>query len=128
MKITTFSRSDVRSINEEMEAAVQAVAKRYGLKIEVGNTRFSSTEINTKLKVSVVNTKTGVGMTKEAKAYELIAPQKGIRVKLGEEIPIRGKRFIVKGWNTRSPKYPIVAEEVGSGKTYKMSANSLIGM
>ena len=125
MKITTFSRSDVRSINSEIEQAIQSIAKRYGLRIEVGNSRFSSTEINTKVKVSVVDTKTGVGMTKEAKAYELLASQNGIRVKLGEEVTLRGKRFIVKGWNTRSPKYPIVAEEVSTGKSYKISSLSL---
>jgi hypothetical protein len=125
MKITTFSRSDVRSINSEIEQAIQSIAKRYGLRIEVGNARYSSTEINTKVKVSVVDTKTGVGITKEAKAYELLAPQNGIRVKLGEEVTLRGKRFIVKGWNTRSPKYPIVAEEVSSGKSYKLNPLSL---
>jgi hypothetical protein len=124
MKLSTFTRSDVRSINADIQAAIQTVAKRYGVSIEVGNARYSSTEINTKVKIAVVSGTTGVALTKEAKAYELFAPQNGITVKLGDTIAMRGKQFVIKGWNTRSPKYPILAEGT-DGKTYKIPVLSL---
>lgn len=116
-----FDRQKVRAINAEIEAAITEVVKRHNLSFQMGNSKFSKTEITTKYTVSMVGSE-GVGMTKEAKNWDFYAPANGIKdFKIGDRIKPQGsaKVFKLLGWNTRSPKYPIIAES--DGKTYKLT-------
>ena len=119
MKPTSFDRSNVRLINSEIELALRSISIKYGVRIEIGSSRFSATEITTKVKVAVVS-ESGAVLSKEAKVWEIMAPTNGITLKVGDRFKVRTSPliFTVKGWNTRSPKFPIQAE--AGGKNYKL--------
>lgn len=122
-----FDRKKVREINAEIEMAIAKVAAKHGLDFQMGNSRFSKTEITTKYTVSIVG-ESGVGLTKEAKNWDIYAPMYGIKeFKIGDSFKLfrSNKIFTVIGWNTRSHKYPVMAES--GGKTYKLTPHSLSG-
>ena len=62
---------------------------------------------------------------KEAKVWEIMAPTNGITLKVGDRFKVRSSSliFTVKGWNTRSPKFPIQAE--AGGKSYKLGVSTV---
>lgn len=124
MKISSFDRSTVRLINSEIESALQAIGNKYGVQIGTGNSRFSSTEFTTKVKVAAVNS-SGVVLSKEAKVWDLMAPTHGINFKVGDQFQVHSSplTFTITGWNTRSPKYPIQAQ--AGGAKYKIPVNVL---
>jgi hypothetical protein len=124
MKTTSFERSTVRLINSEIESALQSISIKYGLRIEIGSSRFSATEITTKVKVAVVS-ESGTVLSKEAKVWDIMAPTNGITLKVGDRFKVRSSSliFTVKGWNTRSPKFPIQAE--AGGKSYKLGVSTV---
>lgn len=122
-----FDRKKVREINAEIEAAIAKVATKHGLDFKMGNSRFSKTEITTKYTVSIVG-EAGVGLTKEARNWDIYAPMYGIKdFHVGDKFsPFRShKVFTIIGWNARSPKYSVLAES--DGKTYKLTPQSLSG-
>lgn len=121
-KINSLDRTAVRRINEDIQSALDAVAKRYGVQIKVGNSRFSNTNCTTKIDISTVN-EGGTVMTKEATDFNRFAASFGITKKLGDTFEFRYDTYEIVGLKPRSSKYPVLAKNLSNGKTFKFPAN-----
>lgn len=111
--------TNIRKINAEIEKALKSVEKQFGVKIELGNSRYSSDNYATKLTVSTISEQ-GVVKSPLAKHYELYKEAHGFRsdLKVGDSFLFNGKSFVLKGYDNKKRKYPIIAEF--NGKTYKL--------
>ena len=126
--ISSLDRSSVRMIADDIEIALAKVAKRYGVKIEVGNSSFSSTNCTTKINISTV-AKNGTVMTKEATDFNHYAHSFGIKgYMLGDTFEFRYETYKITGLKPRSRKYPLLAENVNTGKVYKFPASVIGGL
>ena len=121
-KINSLDRTAVRRINDDIQSALDAVAKRYGVQIKVGNSRFSNTNCTTKIDISTVN-EGGTAMTKEATDFNRFAASFGITKKLGDTFEFRYDRYEITGLKPRSSKYPVLAKNLSNGKTFKFPAS-----
>lgn len=124
-KVTTFNRQNIRQINAEMEAALKAIANKYGVEVSMGSTRFTGANFTTKVQVATV-AEGGITMSKEATDFNRYKTILGINMELGNEFERSGKTYTIVGLKPRSKKYPILAK-CSDGKTYKLPV-SLVNM
>jgi len=116
-KVNSFDRANIRQINAEIENALSAVAQKYGVEINLKNTRFTTDNYSTKIEVCTLND--GTVMTKEAIDFNRYKNIKGINAELGDAFNYQGDIFTITGYKSRSSKYPILAVSNNTGKTYK---------
>lgn len=121
MKITPTT---IRTINGEISNALKAIEAKYGVKIELGNSSYTASNYRTKLTVSSVSAD-GVVQSPLAQNFERYRKIEGISasIKVGDTFRYNGKTFVLKGYDTKKRKYPIIAEYGGS--TYKLPVSSL---
>ena len=124
--IKEFDKVNIKMICSEIDEAVQSVAEKYGIKLERGNASYRTNNFVLKINGSVL-TDTGQAMTREASDFQKMAPLFGLSADdLGKEFVANGKRFVITGLKPRSPKYPILAAEVGTGTTYKFQVDTVV--
>jgi len=119
-KLRVIDRQTAIALGEEFEAAVQKIAKKHGLSIQLKSRKFGSGSFSAKLEAAVVS-QGGVAETKEARAYAQLAGMKGFKKNLGDTFTSRGVAYIVTGYNTRAHRMPIQAKRVGDGAGFKFT-------
>lgn len=120
-KITKFERSNLKTINAEMRAALKAVADKHGLDIDLGTLRFRDTSFTVKITGNVVDTESTSAADSEP------APTRSIAIdlknamtvyKIRAEVNAKGDRLI--SYHPNRPKYPFVFESI-RGARWKAS-------
>lgn len=119
MKVTQFDRSNLSQINAEIEQAIKAIAKKYGIEVKLGNTRFSKQNASSKFELMAVG-ESGTVMTKEALDFNRYKNYKGINANLGDSFQYRGNTYTITGYKPKSHKYPVIATCLEDGKSYKL--------
>jgi len=118
MKITSFTKPNLKSLRVDLNSALDKVAKEYGIEITTGNISFSGNNATIKVEASVIG-ENGTAMTKEATDFEMYAKLHGINAKVGDTFTHGGKVYTIEGWKSRARNQPIV---VGNGgNSYKVS-------
>jgi len=117
-QIKMFDRTTVRLLRDDLDAALQTVAKKYGISIQTGNARFSSENVTFKLEAAVVS-ESGVAVTNEASEFKRYAALLGLdEDDLGKSFSYRGQPYEIVGAKLSSRKYPILVKN-RNGKVYK---------
>lgn len=106
-KIQSFDKATLRALRSEMEAVLEKYGKKTGLDFEVGNMRFSESEVDIKVKAKVKGAK-----TRTDTQLEMMVQMLGLKMTNKS-----GDRLVE--YKTRSRKYPFIFER--SGKRYKCS-------
>lgn len=121
MTIKQFDAATASAILEECRAALQPIADKYGLTLDrKGRTyrpealpvmfQFLTTELDAR----------GNAMSVAAKDFQRLAAFYGLTPEhLGRMFDQHGERFKIVGLSAQSPKYPILASNVRTGKTFK---------
>ena len=110
--ITTFDRTNLKTLRSDIEAAVAAVGSAHGISLTLGSARFSSNNVTMKLEGSIISN--GTVKTKGAIALERVYPEYvGKVVKMSN-----GKKGKVIEYHSRKSKFPFIVE-VGS-KRFKL--------
>lgn len=117
MKITSFTRPNVKALRVDLDSALAKVAKEYGIEISTGNISFSGSNASIKVKAAVIGDG-GMVMTKEATDFSLYAKMNGLDAKLGDTFTYCGKTYTITGWKSRARKNPVLAEN--NGQTYRV--------
>jgi hypothetical protein len=114
-----MDRSKLKDIAAKIEAAVKVVADEYGVQIQYIGGNFTASSAVLKLEVAEVGTD-GEAVTRHAEEFRLAARSLGLEpTDLGREFTSAGVAFKIVGANTRAAKYPILAKNLRTGKTYK---------
>ena len=122
--IQTFNRPNIKGLRNEIDEALDRVAKKYGITISAGNCSFSGNEANFKLKLNTKGTD-GTVITDESRYWDMYKSRTNCsHLKVGDKITIQGGTYILTGYNTRARKAPIQFKD-RFGNNYKCSINML---
>lgn len=121
-KVTRFDRPQLRAFTDDLKAALEEFCKEKGVRIEKTRGTYSNGDTGTlKLEFLVEG-----GQTREERDFADMAPLYDVDPDaLGKDFESNGKRYILKGVNTRAPKYPFIAECLDDGKSYKFGAEGI---
>ena len=123
--IQTFNRPNVQGLRNEIDEALDRVAKKYGITISAGNCSFSGNEANFKLKLNTKGTD-GTVITQESQNWDIYKSRTNCsHLKVGDKITIQGGTYILTGYNTRARKAPIQFKDVFGHANYKCSIQLL---
>lgn len=121
MKITTFNKGVLRQLRTDLDTALEAVAKEYGIQLNLGNIRFDIQSFRVTLSAAIVST--APAPTNEDGEVDLLT------VSFGDTLPanLQGRKFVAGGTtytligvSSRRRKYPFSGEGPQGGK-YKFS-------
>ncbi len=115
----SFDRPTVRRISDEAEAALAAVAAKYGMTLSRGNGRFSPDRLTVKFDFCMA-AEGGAPADFAHKATMLGLPEDC----WGKAFISGGTRYTITEINLRRRKYPISAEGPKGGR-YKFTADTV---
>ena len=97
-----LDRENLKDIHSDINEALSIIAKKKGLdSISIGSMSFSDNKFTTRI--------TGISSKEDLKRQGL---------PIGKKFTNLGKEYTIVDVKQRSPKYPIIAEDI-SGKKYK---------
>ena len=122
-----ITRTLLRTIRTDAEAALLDVAKKHGVQLTVGNGSFARDGSNAHLKLEIAGiADSGEVMTKEATDFKRYASSFGLTPEdLGTTFKYNGKEFKLIGCKPRNHKFPLIAENTKNGKTYKLPKDAV---
>jgi hypothetical protein len=126
MKKTHFNGNSVDQFRHEFENLVKDFEEKHGVKFSLGTITYGTKQLHSKMTVTIV----GEGENPEDAEGKISLKRHGFRFGLTEEdfdkrINYLGRVFKVKGIKPRSHKYPILAEDINDGRTYKLPSRCL---
>lgn len=122
--ITSLTKQNLAELRKAMQAAVDEVAERFGVKINVGSATFQPSNATFKLTVAT-ETEDGEAMTKEAECFRMYAPLIGLKPDdLFRVFNFRGDSYKLVGYAPKSRKFPILARR-SDGRTFKFPEDSV---
>lgn len=117
--ITGIDRVTARKLGAEVEAALSAVAEKYGLTVEVRGSSFTNSEYKPKVTLKIEGA--------DKASFERYAELYGLNADdFGAVLTLRGEQFRVEGINTRAPKYAIRIARVKDGKGFKAPTETVL--
>ena len=123
-KIESFNKPQIVQLRNEIDKALDRVAKEYGITISAGNCTFSGNEANFKLKLNTIGDN-GTVITRESQMWDLYKSRTNCsHLSIGDKITIQGNSYTLSGYNTRARKAPINFTD-SRGRGYKCSINML---
>ena len=118
--IKQFNRANIKGLRNEIDEALDRVAKKYGITISAGNCTFSGNEANFKLKLNTIGGN-GTPITRESQMWDLYKSRTNCsHLNVGDKITMQGTPYTLTGYNTRAKKAPIQFKD-SRGKGYKCS-------
>ena len=120
--ITEFDKPALKALRIALDKAVKEVGEEFGINLETGGCRFSSTIATFKLEATVAQD----GEFESKQRMEFKRNAQWINgINLDDEFVSGGKRFRVDGWSNKAKRYKILAVELRSGKTYKFACEDV---
>lgn len=105
-------------MTQEIEEAVQAIAKKYGVDIKQAGASFSDIDAIVKLEIKTKG-------TKAKEAHEMSATILGLPKDIvGKNFKQRASTFTVTSLDMKKIKYPVIAVNQ-NGKSYKFTVDSV---
>lgn len=121
----TIDRTFLRDFNKDALAALEKVASEHGVSIRQESGRFTDSNATIKFTLSAI-TSSGEVLKPEVQAFKRSAGQFGLHADdLGGTFIVNKTKYRLTGLKTRRPKYPITAERVYDGRSFKFPASSV---
>lgn len=123
--IRQFDRATVTYTRKHLETALEPLAEKLGVAIELGPCRFQANNCRFELKIAVRDCN-GEAITEEAESFKCNAKLFGFEpADLGKEFVFRGQSYTICGLRTKSHKYPVIARS-GTGSDYKFACRIVL--
>ena len=126
----SITKTNIKSIRNDLDSALAKVGKKYGLAISTGNIRFNASELRTKITASVVDSSSvAVGVDPADAAlvsdFNRNKARWGVTKNIGDTVTYGGSSYKLVGSKSSRPKYPLVVEGVQGGR-YKMPLSAIL--
>lgn len=121
-----MDRIKARTLAKKLQEFLAPFAAEHGVAVRVGGGKYTAGAVgNLTLKLELAEKSAdGVVKTAHAVAFETYASTYGLKPSdLGREFAEMGRRYRIIGAKPRSHRYPILCENLGDGKTYKLPAS-----
>jgi hypothetical protein len=110
-----IDRSKAKQIGREVEQALQEVAERHGLTVDYRGGTYDPNTYKPRITLKSANA--------DESEFKMYASRYGLeRSDFGREFVSKGRLFRITGVSPRSPKRPILCEEVDTGRRFKFTA------
>ena len=110
-----FEKEELKSFRTDFKSAVKDLEAQYGVKIDMGNINYESSEFRTKLTVT----------KRSANSLTLTpSPNASLESYVGSKVAFNGTKYEVVGVKANRPKYPLVMERE-DGKKFKVSVDQV---
>lgn len=121
-----FDKPTVQQLHREVDAAVKAVlAKHPGVALQKSSGTYSDNEF--RISIRLVTQGRSGDLPSEAD-FKQAARAYGFKPEmLGKTVSFGGERFKILGWARKRPKFPIEAENVRTGRRYKLPLEAVGG-
>lgn len=123
MTIRFFDNSTLRAVRKEMQEALQAVADKHGIGIEIQNKKLTnlSLEFETTFAIKKAD---GTVMTQDRSNFETHASRCGLSPSdFGREFTFKRDAYKIAGLRPGAWRFPIVGLRVRDGKEYCFPAS-----
>jgi hypothetical protein len=121
-----MDREKVKGLRDALQAALAPFAAANGVAVEVGSASFTGGEVRFQVDVTEIAAD-GTARTREAEAYEKLATLYGLPAgSLGREFQSNGKAFTITGLNARAGRFPVMAKDKASGRTYRFPVATIV--
>ena len=108
-----FDRETAKEFRTPLQAALDEVAKKFGVVISVGNCSFTAINMSYKIEIAAVNADGKVEL-KEAASFRQMAPLLGMKAEdLGRTFVLNGSTYTLLGYCSRRPKFAMLVEKSG---------------
>lgn len=116
-----MDKSKVSAMRIAVNEALIKVGEVFNMSIKVGNIKYGDSDITLQVKASSIS-EDGVVQTQERTDFINLAKSMGLEPEwIDKEFTLRGDTYKIIGLKPRSYKFPILAKDLRSGKTYKIS-------
>lgn len=126
---TKIDRATLRLISAEAEKALQAVAEKFGVTITPGRSVYSNGDTGALKFDMVIRKETTDGRVLDIRAvdFQRYAAEFGFEASdLDREFKSNGKTYRIVGLKPNSPRFPVLAQDVSTNKTYKFPAETVL--
>ena len=122
-KMKEFTRGNVRDILDDCRKALEPVAEKYGLTLDDKGRTFYRDRLPVMFQLLIPQKDAdGNEMDSKAKDFVRLAAAYGLsKDDYLAEFRSNGRTFRITGLNHRARGYPVLAEDVQTGKTYKFA-------
>jgi len=121
-----LTKHNIPRILDEIDVALEGIGKKYNLQLKTRRT-YGYTDKNFRVEVEGVVVENGVAETREAQCYKQLATHYGLDPNdLYKEFISRGRRFKIMGLKPKNFRYPVVVEELPTGKRFKFSVDAVV--
>jgi len=123
--ISTFDRQSCRHLSDDITAAIQSVAKKYGVSLQYGGGTYNEATATLKISAVVANSN-GKIQTKGEADWKRYHNMFGLKANiLGTKINYAGEQYKIVGLSPRSRRFPVLVERVSNGKRYKLPTSAV---
>jgi len=127
MKITNFNRENLNSIRSEFEKELKVIGNKFGISFNVNTIRFTEKSMHCKLEGNLSDNCSNESFL--AIEFKEKCHKYGLKpTDLRRKFTSNDKTFRIIGLKVRNRKYPIIAENVLTGKSYKFSIHQIKDM
>lgn len=117
-----ITRDKIEAIQLLLNTKIREIEESEGVKIVFGNITYDSAKYNTKMTVTSTEMSSEVENINKSMSKRYGFPENIIGLKFDH--PTLGK-FLITMFKPRNTKYPIIAEKINGGNTYKFSPAQL---
>lgn len=119
MTIQKLDRATVRTLTDEINAALAPLAQRHGITLRVGGGSFGEAYASLRVDVATIGQQ-GQPNTRESLALGALGALYGLEgVQVGTVLVMQGDRFVVTGLNAKARKAPVCLRRERDGKEFK---------
>lgn len=117
-KIAAFDPKNLAQLREAITAALKPIAEQYGLKsIGIGNITWDATKFSTSITALTEVDVNNPAVLAKVKMHSAVI---GFNMNIVDEVFVNGgRKFKVTSIDLKKPKFPIIAENLEDGKSYK---------
>lgn len=130
MKITEINREVCKQLRVDMNEAIKAKLEEYGLEGEFLNGSFDSELVTFKVDIKIAGAmdKRDKKLSDSLTWYaQYIAEELGVDKEeiLNKEYRMGVTRYKLIGYNSKAKAYPIIMQDIKTGKKYKFAENMI---
>lgn len=120
--IKQFDKRTAVSFKKAVERRLQEIGEEFGVSMEIGKIQMNSRSSMSMVLNTSIGSEVRLEDTPSGKLFLDFCEAHGIhKAALGATVRINRSLFRVIGWNPNARKYCVEAEQVGTGKVYRLT-------